>query len=88
MKQISPPSITSRGQTTIPKDVRKTLHLKSNDKIVYIPDGKKIFITSIKGSILELKASLKPGIEKPGRSSVFREKTKAAMVKDAMKEMK
>lgn len=50
-------------------------------------DGKQVFITAVKGTILDLKASVKSGREKPINFREIREKIKAAMVKDAMKEM-
>lgn len=43
-------TLTSKGQTTIPKEVRILLHLKPNDTIVYVRDGKRVFITSVKGA--------------------------------------
>jgi len=33
--------LTKKGQTTIPKEVRKFLGLKPNDRIFYIIEGKK-----------------------------------------------
>jgi antitoxin PrlF len=34
-------TLTSKGQTTIPKDIRETLRLKSGDRITFtlMPDG-------------------------------------------------
>ena len=34
--------ITSRGQVTIPIDIRKKLGVKEGDKIVFLEDGNKI----------------------------------------------
>ncbi len=36
--------VTSRGQTTIPREVRKALGLKASDKILYILEGKQAII--------------------------------------------
>ncbi|MEA3506876.1 MAG: hypothetical protein U9R36_05255, partial [Elusimicrobiota bacterium] len=44
--------IRSRGQTTIPKEIREVMNL-TNDKIVYVPDGKRVFMLSISGNILD-----------------------------------
>lgn len=45
--------ITSRGQTTIPKEIREEMDLKPNDKIVYVPDGERVFMLNISGNILD-----------------------------------
>jgi len=34
--------ITSRGQVTIPIDIRKKLGVKEGDKIIFIEDGNRI----------------------------------------------
>ena len=34
--------ITSRGQITIPIDIRKKLGLKEGDKVIFVEDGDKI----------------------------------------------
>jgi len=34
--------ITSRGQITIPADIRKKLGLKEGDKVIFVEDGDKI----------------------------------------------
>ena len=33
--------LTKKGQTTIPKDILKTLGLKPNDHILYVVEGEK-----------------------------------------------
>ena len=38
--------ITSRGQITIPIDIRKKLGVKEGDKIVFIEDGNRIFVAN------------------------------------------
>jgi len=38
--------ITSRGQVTIPLDIRKQLGVSEGDKIVFIEDKGRIFITN------------------------------------------
>jgi len=38
--------ITSRGQVTIPLDIRKRLGVREGDKIVFIEDQGRIFITN------------------------------------------
>lgn len=81
-------TLTAKGQTTIPKEVREFLHLKPHDKIVYIPDGKKVFLTSIKGTILDLKGVVKCSTRKPINFRKLRKGAKEKVIKEAMEEMK
>lgn len=80
-------TLTSKGQTTIPKEVREFLHLKPKDKIVYIPDGKRVFLTPINGTILDLKGIVKRPTKKPINFRKLREGVKGKVVKEAMEEM-
>ncbi len=52
--------ITSKGQTTVPKEIRKFLGVSKNDKLAYYPDPDKhyVMITGITGTILDLKNSV------------------------------
>jgi AbrB family looped-hinge helix DNA binding protein len=50
--------LSKKGQTTIPKDIRKFLNLEPNDKILYQIEGKRVFIKRLKGNILDLKGSV------------------------------
>lgn len=74
-------TITSKGQTTIPKAVREFLHLKPNDTIVYIPEDKRVFLIPIKGNILDLKAVIKRSGKKPINFYKIREEVKNKVVK-------
>jgi len=38
--------ITSRGQITIPIDIRKKLCVKDGDKIIFVEDGNRIFVVN------------------------------------------
>jgi AbrB family looped-hinge helix DNA binding protein len=38
--------ITSKGQITIPIDIRKKLNLKDGDKVIFIEDGDKIIFAN------------------------------------------
>ncbi|MBU0693252.1 MAG: type II toxin-antitoxin system PrlF family antitoxin [Candidatus Omnitrophica bacterium] len=81
-------TVTAKGQTTIPKEVRELLHLSPNDKVVYVPDGKRVFLTPINGNILDLKGVVKHSGKKPIDFSKLREKVKEKVVKEIMKEMR
>jgi AbrB family looped-hinge helix DNA binding protein len=57
-------TLTSKGQTTIPKSVRDALHLHTNDKIAYELHDDKFIIYPLSGDITSLRGSLKVS-EKP-----------------------
>jgi AbrB family looped-hinge helix DNA binding protein len=58
-------TVTVKGQTTIPKQVREYLGIKPNDKLVYTPDRGKVILTPLKGTIRDLKGAFKlPAWEK------------------------
>ena len=59
--------ITKKGQTTIPKDIRKILNLGPRDKILYIVEGDRVILKPLKGDILELRGS----VAKKGKSTDF-----------------
>ena len=53
-------TITSKGQTTIPKEIRDFLKLKPKDKIFYLIEDDKVILKPMRGDILELRGSVKP----------------------------
>ena len=44
--------ITSKGQVTIPRDVRKKMDLKTGDKILFFEDNGKIFLQNSNSVVL------------------------------------
>ena len=72
-------TLTSKGQTTIPKPVRDALHLNTNDKIAYELHDDKFTIYPLSGEITSLRGSLKVS-EKPLDFKNVREKMKSARV--------
>jgi antitoxin PrlF len=59
---MSEATITSKGQVTIPADIRKSLGLTAGERVVFtqLDDGTTVMRTK-KRSILDLKGMLKPG---------------------------
>ena len=51
-------TITRKGQTTIPKEIRELLEIKPNDKLFYLIEGKTVVLKPIHGDILQLKGSV------------------------------
>lgn len=70
-------TLTVKGQTTIPKEIRRFLHLSPKDKILYVSDPQKnqVILTSVNGTILNLR-----GVVPYDKGSIdfnkLREKTK------------
>jgi len=78
--------LTQKGQTTIPKAIRKLLGLKPNDKILYLIEGKKVVLRPLKGNILELKGSINVK-KKPVDFKRLREETKKKVARKIIEEM-
>ena len=73
-------TLTSKGQTTVPKEVREFLHLSPEDRIIYAidPQRKQVVLIPSRGSILGLRGSV-PQSGGPIDFKQLREKTKKAM---------
>ena len=58
---MSEATVTSKGQVTIPADIRKALGLTAGERVVFtqLDDGTTVMRTK-KRSILDLKGMLKP----------------------------
>ena len=56
-------TLTSKGQVTIPKAVRSSLHLKTGDKLEFVLHQNSVEIIPISGSVRDLKGMVaKPDI--------------------------
>ena len=53
-------TVTRKGQITIPKAIRDRLGVKEGDKVVFVLRGEEVVLKVIRGSILDLKGSVKP----------------------------
>jgi len=51
--------ITSKGQVTIPKEIREALGLKTGDRVTFVADGDKAILFPVRGDFLSLKGALK-----------------------------
>ena len=63
--------VTSKGQTTIPKEIRKLLGLKPNDRLFYLIEEGKVVLRPLHGDILELRGSV-PAKERPENFDAIR----------------
>jgi len=77
-------TVTRKGQTTIPKEVREFLSLKPNDKIFYLIEGDKVSIMPIRGNILELRGSVTPK-KRPEDFEKVRKQARKRMSKKLMR---
>jgi AbrB family looped-hinge helix DNA binding protein len=72
--------ITRKGQITIPKEIRDQLNAKEGQKVAFFVRGEEVVLKVVKGSILDLKGSVKPrsrpedfdGIRRSVRKAVSR----------------
>jgi antitoxin PrlF len=77
--------ITSKGQITIPIEIRKKLNLKTGDKVIFIEDGDKIiFANSSMIALKEFQQAMKGEAEKQG---IYSEDDLNKLVKEVRKDM-
>ncbi len=51
-------TITSKGQVTVPKPIRDSLHLKPGDKLNFLLDDGELRVAPVKSSVTALKGML------------------------------
>ena len=52
--------VTSKGQTTIPKDIRERLGIKTGDRVAFLLRDDGVLLRPVKGTLLDLRGSIKP----------------------------
>lgn len=68
---MSTATITSKGQVTIPADVRRALRIESGDRVVFMVEGERaILVPAHRGSILALRGSLRATAPYPGSQEI------------------
>jgi AbrB family looped-hinge helix DNA binding protein len=72
--------VTSKGQTTIPKEIRTLLKLKPKDRLLYFVEEGKVILKPLHGNILELRGSVSPR-ERPEDFDAIRAATRKTMAK-------
>jgi AbrB family looped-hinge helix DNA binding protein len=79
-------TITSKGQTTLPASIRRALHLKAGDRILYEILDDSVVIRPQPGA-MEVFGSLKPPAAKAGASfEEARGKSRETWVADTARE--
>lgn len=77
--------LTSKGQMTVPKEVRKALNLKPSEKVIIVVEGNQAVIKPLKGNILDIGGSIKiSDKEKPVNFPKVREEVKKRIAKKAV----
>lgn len=78
--------LTSKGQMTVPKEVRKALNLKPSEKVIIVVEGDQAVIKPLKGNILDIGGSIRiPDKEKPVDFQKVREEVKKSIAKKAVR---
>ena len=77
-------TVTSKGQVTIPKEIRDLLHIRSNDKVDFVLDGERVLLVPVK-TLLDLRGAVPTG----GKDDFSKERAraKAAVAKRVREEM-
>ncbi len=52
-------SVSSKGQITLPKDVRDDLNIKQGDRVYFVADGDRAIMVPLKGDFWSLRGALK-----------------------------
>jgi len=74
--------ISSKGQMTIPREIRKRLGLKPSAKVVIVVEGDQAIIKPLRGSLLDLGGSIAiPAGEKPIAFARVREEVRKRVAK-------
>ena len=50
--------IGRRGQITLPKEVRRKIHVEEGDQITFIIDGERVIIKPVTQTLLDLRGSV------------------------------
>jgi antitoxin PrlF len=74
-------TITSKGQTTVPKEIRDKLALKPGDKVYWYTIGDQVFFRAKNKSILDLAGML----HRPGQPAATLEEIDEAIAQSAVK---
>jgi AbrB family looped-hinge helix DNA binding protein len=77
--------ISSKGQVTIPIDIRKRLNLKEGDKVIFVEEDDRVFIAN--ASLVALKRMEKVMEGKAEKAGIKNEDDVVALVKEVRREL-
>jgi AbrB family looped-hinge helix DNA binding protein len=76
--------LTSKGQMTIPREVRKALNLKPSEKVVIVVEGDQAILQPLRGNILDIGGTINIGErEKPVHFRKVRERVRRQIARGA-----
>lgn len=76
--------LTSKGQMTIPKEIRKALDLKPSERVIIVIEGDHAVIKPLRGNILDIGGSIRiPAKERSIDFHRVREEVKKRIAKKA-----
>jgi len=67
--------LTSKGQTTIPKDIRDYLRLAPGDRVMFIQRDGEVILRPVTQTLLDLRGSIRPH-RRPEDFDVVRQEVK------------
>ena len=77
-------TVTTKGQVTIPVDIRSLFHIRPNDRVDFIVEGDRIVLTPVR-SLKDLRGAVKAAGN--GNAATERTVAKAAVAKRVKDEM-
>lgn len=77
-------TVTSKGQVTIPKEIRDLLHIRTNDKVDFVLEGDRVVLAPVK-TLLDLRGAVRS--EGKGDFPDERAQAKSAIAKRVREEM-
>jgi len=77
--------ISSKGQVTIPIEIRKKLKLKEGDKVLFLEDEEKIILKN--SSLVALKEIQERMKDERGKEGLYSEEDVKKVVKDIRKDI-
>ena len=77
-------TVTSKGQVTIPKEIRDLLHIRTNDKVDFVLEGDRVVLAPVK-TLLDLRGVVRSDVK--GNFPEERARAKSAVTKRVLEEM-
>jgi AbrB family looped-hinge helix DNA binding protein len=77
-------TVTSKGQVTIPKEIRDLLRIRTHDKLDFMLDGDRVLLVPVK-TLLDLRGAVKG--DGSGSFAMERARAKKSVAKRVTEEM-
>lgn len=78
-------TMTSKGQVTIPKEIREKLGIKPKDRITFSVEGDHAILHAIHGDILGLRGIFRHAVKGPIDFRKLRQEAEEGMARDALR---